>query len=57
MRNQYMMSASNDTFLDKSFYGNRTCGLPDPDAFHIFRDALDGGKYTLACINIPLTYH
>lgn len=37
MRNQYMSAAANYTFKDMSLYGNRTCGWPRDDAFHIFR--------------------
>ena len=37
MRNQFMVTASNQTYLDVALYNNRTCGLPRDDSFHLFR--------------------
>ena len=38
LRNQYMLSAAEETVRDVALYGNRTCGLPREDSFNIFRD-------------------
>ena len=42
MSNQYMGAAANYTYYDVSLFGNRTCGFPPEDSFHIFRPADDG---------------
>ena len=42
MREQYDIAAANYTFRDVSLYGNRTCGMPLDNSWHIFRPADDG---------------
>ena len=44
MREQYMQSAANVTYLSQAINGTRGCGMPNPNAFHIFRSA-DAGDY------------
>src|SRR6218665_872878 len=39
MSNQYMGAAANYTYRDAALHGNRTCGFPPEDSFHIFRSA------------------
>ena len=42
MSNQFMGAAADYTYYDMSLYGNRSCGFPPDDSFHIFRSATDG---------------
>lgn len=44
MSEQYMGAAANYTYRDAGLYGNRTCGFPPEDSFHIFR-AADSPSY------------
>ncbi len=37
MTNQYLNSASNETYLKQAQFGNHSCGFPPDDSFHIFR--------------------
>jgi sodium/glucose cotransporter 9 len=37
MVNQFLRSASRDTYLRESLYENASCGFPPEDSFHIFR--------------------
>lgn len=39
MENRYMEAAANYTYRDVALYDNRTCGMPNPRAFHIFQSA------------------
>lgn len=41
LRQQFMSAAANYTYLDFGLYGNRTCGFPPENSFHIFRSADD----------------
>lgn len=43
MWNQFIHAASNYTYKDAALYGNRTCGFPPENSYHIFRSADDGG--------------
>ncbi len=39
MEHRYMEAAANYTYRDVALYDNRTCGMPNPRAFHIFQPA------------------
>ncbi len=42
LENRFMVTAAYHTYVDMALYGNRTCGLPPENSFHIFREASDG---------------
>ena len=42
LKEQFLASASNATITEHSLYGNRSCGLPPTNSFHIYRPATDG---------------
>ena len=41
MRDKFTGAAANYTYLDQALYGNRSCGFPPEDSFHLFRSATD----------------
>ncbi len=54
LRFRYMEAAANYTYLDQALYGNRSCGMPVDNAFHIFRPA-DDGSYPWPGLTLGLT--